>query len=468
MPKRYYAVRKGRKTGIFETWTECEESIKGYPGAEYKSFANREDAELYLKDIDQIEKYKNILNEENQVIAYVDGSYDKSLNKCAFGCVILTKDNEEQKFSSVVTNKEIVDLHNIAGEIEGVKFAVKWAYENGYEKIIICHDYEGLSKWYYGEWQANSKFVKDYIEFMRSYSDFIKIEFKKVTAHSGDKYNELADLLAREALQSNSKMKTGDSWITASSIEEKDFNAIIELLTEDFSALRLEKSDKSAGIVKYVLTLEEEKLVVHYYPSKRKIVIQGKPKLLFSSMLGYISEIVSPEDLHQIYSTCVNIELDKNEVEKEFADDYLINAKNELPQKLAQTLRQAIYNLHIEGDMFDYTFIAFPALRALEGFIKHVLKNFGIECYNNTFENIFECKGNGRYQLNKFCCNTIKNKDIISKLNKMYNFYRENRHTLFHWSTFKDEIDDSRVIDRIDESKNLIRTVLNFINEFYA
>lgn len=264
-------------------------------------------------------------------------------------------------------------------------------------------------------------------------------------------------------------METGDSWITANSIEEEDFNVIIELLKEDFPELKLEKGNGLTEIVKYTLKLNEEKLVAHYYPSKRKIVVQGKPKLLFSSLLGYISEIVSPDELHKIYSTCVNLELDKNEVEREFHEVYLFNAKDKLPQKLAQTLRQAIYNLHIEGDMFDYTFIVFPALRALEGFIKYVLKGFNIVCYSNTFENIFERKNNGMYQLSKSCCSTIKNRDIISKLNKMYNFYHKNRHGLFHWSSFlKDEIDDSRVINSIDESKNLIREVLNFINEFYV
>ncbi|MCD8108786.1 MAG: RNase H1/viroplasmin domain-containing protein [Clostridiales bacterium] len=48
MKKKFYAVKKGRKTGIFLSWAECERQVKGFPKAEYKSFTVREDAENYL------------------------------------------------------------------------------------------------------------------------------------------------------------------------------------------------------------------------------------------------------------------------------------------------------------------------------------------------------------------------------------------------------------------------------------
>ena len=36
--KKFYAVRQGRKTGMFLTWDECKKQVMGYPGAIYKSF----------------------------------------------------------------------------------------------------------------------------------------------------------------------------------------------------------------------------------------------------------------------------------------------------------------------------------------------------------------------------------------------------------------------------------------------
>jgi ribonuclease HI len=43
-----YAVANGRKTGIFDTWDECSEQVKGFRGAIYKKFTNAKDANDYI------------------------------------------------------------------------------------------------------------------------------------------------------------------------------------------------------------------------------------------------------------------------------------------------------------------------------------------------------------------------------------------------------------------------------------
>lgn len=45
---KYYAVKKGRKTGIFTTWPEAEKKVKGFSGAQYKSFKTEAEAKAYL------------------------------------------------------------------------------------------------------------------------------------------------------------------------------------------------------------------------------------------------------------------------------------------------------------------------------------------------------------------------------------------------------------------------------------
>lgn len=45
----YYAIRKGRVTGILTDWGETFESVNGYSGAEFKKFSVLSDAEEYLK-----------------------------------------------------------------------------------------------------------------------------------------------------------------------------------------------------------------------------------------------------------------------------------------------------------------------------------------------------------------------------------------------------------------------------------
>ena len=53
MPKKkYYAVRRGRKPGTYESHSRAQEQVHGFPGAEYKSFPTREQAEVYLRHED--------------------------------------------------------------------------------------------------------------------------------------------------------------------------------------------------------------------------------------------------------------------------------------------------------------------------------------------------------------------------------------------------------------------------------
>ncbi|MEQ8553078.1 MAG: ribonuclease H family protein [Cyclobacteriaceae bacterium] len=42
MAKKYYVVWRGRKTGIFESWKECNKQVKGFPKAQYMSYPSLE------------------------------------------------------------------------------------------------------------------------------------------------------------------------------------------------------------------------------------------------------------------------------------------------------------------------------------------------------------------------------------------------------------------------------------------
>lgn len=54
---KFYAVKSGRKSNcICNTWNECEKLVKGYSGAEYKSFPTEQEAKDYLKKKTSISK----------------------------------------------------------------------------------------------------------------------------------------------------------------------------------------------------------------------------------------------------------------------------------------------------------------------------------------------------------------------------------------------------------------------------
>ena len=46
--QKYYTVWSGKQLGVYDSWEECEQQVKGVDGAKYKSFATREEAEKAL------------------------------------------------------------------------------------------------------------------------------------------------------------------------------------------------------------------------------------------------------------------------------------------------------------------------------------------------------------------------------------------------------------------------------------
>lgn len=202
--KKTYAVRRGRETGLFETWSECQKQVIGFSGAEYKSFKTLEEAKSYLDGIvNDVCAEKFTTDDGNQstevIIAYVDGSYDLKTHQYGSGVVILWR-GEKLEFSFKGDNPAFVDMRNVAGEIAGAQRAMEFAVENKAKKLVIYYDYEGIEKWCTGAWRAKKEGTQMYAKAYHQLKEKIAIEFVKVIAHTGDKYNEEADILAKKAL----------------------------------------------------------------------------------------------------------------------------------------------------------------------------------------------------------------------------------------------------------------------------
>ncbi len=208
MPKRkYYAVKKGRVPGIYFSWEDCKKQIEGYSGAIYKSFQTIEEASDFIEGANSITKQKKekaiifteCLSSEDTMIAYVDGSYNVDTKEFSYGMVILYE-GKELTFASKVDNQSLASMRNVAGEIKGAEMAMRYAIEKGCKKLIIYHDYEGIARWCLGDWKTNKEGTKAYKAYYDSIKDKLSVSFQKVKGHSGDKYNDMADELAKSAI----------------------------------------------------------------------------------------------------------------------------------------------------------------------------------------------------------------------------------------------------------------------------
>lgn len=199
--KKFYAVKNGKKIGIFNTWDECKEQVNGYKGAEFKSFENREEALNYINGTD-VKIISPAIPKEDEIYAYIDGSFNKDTNEYAFGVVIINSQKEIKTFSGKDNREDVASMRNVAGELKGAMTVVNYVVKNLPEikKIKIYHDYEGIAKWVTGEWRTNLEFTIKYKEYMNKMKEKIEISFEKVKAHTGVEYNEMADKLAKNEL----------------------------------------------------------------------------------------------------------------------------------------------------------------------------------------------------------------------------------------------------------------------------
>lgn len=211
--KKYYVVKKGYKTGIFEDWATCSKQVHGYPGAIYKGFKSLELAKAYQDgregrvEIEHKEYHKTekeVMDDlgENEMIAYVDGSNLQDGSAFSWGVVAFTKDLGKIELKGMNDDPRFTKHRNVSGEIFAAVNAIKLAQETAVKSVLIYHDYSGIRHWALHEWKAKNKLAGDYQAFFQSASKSLDIDFVKVKGHDGIKFNEEADVLAKEALES--------------------------------------------------------------------------------------------------------------------------------------------------------------------------------------------------------------------------------------------------------------------------
>lgn len=231
MAKKYYAVRVGHNPGIYVTWSDCEVQVKGFPGAQYKSFPTEAEAKAYMGSIDlpksagikptktgtkktsasaskrmsvgeylktQTDNISQIVESDPcEIRAFIDGSFDKRKGVVGSGGVILLG-AEEVEFSLSSTEPNHVAYWNVSGELLAALHVVDYALDHGYTSCSLYYDYMGIEMWATGRWKTNNPLTTNYAKRMKEASKKLRIDFHKVKAHSGIAYNDRADALAKK------------------------------------------------------------------------------------------------------------------------------------------------------------------------------------------------------------------------------------------------------------------------------
>ncbi|WP_270384171.1 ribonuclease H family protein [Ligilactobacillus salivarius] len=213
---KFYAVKKGRKTGIFTTWAECQKQVSGFPKAEFKSFISKQEADDWLKEIKSSNENRR---KSYSVIVYTDGGsrnhgnkkgeHVKKNDKAAWaylikyqGSIISDTDGEygstNNRMEIMALKKALLDLKQ--RELQNEKILV--VLDSKYVLDAITKRW--LQSWEKNGWKTSAgtgvKNKELWMEISRLLLEFPNLDYQWTKGHANDEGNNLVDELLNKTM----------------------------------------------------------------------------------------------------------------------------------------------------------------------------------------------------------------------------------------------------------------------------
>jgi len=184
---------------------------------------------------------------------YVDGSFINGAT--GYGAVVLENGKVVDELSGAVDASEVNETRQVAGELVAVKKALNWCCEHSVDEVSIYYDYLGIEKWATRQWKTNQPLTKDYARFVAECP--IKIHWHKVDSHTGNRWNDHADSLAKQGAGSrqsaigegdlvNELIRKTDAWIEFLMVNGIDAR-FDRVYNEQFARMYIMHQDTTVG-----------------------------------------------------------------------------------------------------------------------------------------------------------------------------------------------------------------------------
>lgn len=158
------------------------------------------------------------------LVLYTDGSYSKSVPDITTGGMVVLYNDQLVAAQRYITKWPcMVSMNNVGGEllaaVGGLFVAAGFLQQvapNQNHTITLMHDYKGIKDFAEGKWSAKKAGSVYYVQsinvFKKNYPN-ITLNFIKVKAHSGNKWNDVVDAIANGINPLECKGKMMDDFI---------------------------------------------------------------------------------------------------------------------------------------------------------------------------------------------------------------------------------------------------------------
>lgn len=274
-----------------------------------------------------------------------------------------------------------------------------------------------------------------------------------------DLANEAADYLVENATATTAK----DFSLSLHGYTKEKLDILIGYLCDECGAVADEPVEISHGQSTKVTGKQRDALTFNLY-NTGTLTIQGRPVVLAIELVQFLSEdaAISQDDLLKyvgtIFSTPVTAAAANKQLTNEYPYAYAFAGDN-----LTKQLGTAISMRGLPMEVEDYSVISFPALRALEGFMrKAVLVSCGE--YWEKFDSFYTARQAPlSMKLNADTKSRISCETTCSLLEECYTYFKPHRHGTFHASGVDEEI---RVISNRAEAIGISSNCLDLINNY--
>ena len=261
-----------------------------------------------------------------------------------------------------------------------------------------------------------------------------------------------------------------NQWFVVEGVSEDDFNTTLQFIKESAYYRETISEDLQKSQYKYKGAYGENITISYYNQKNNKILIQGKPLLLYLDAKEIITNLVDYEGIPKVLNENFVASVDKDFIIEQ-SKLLLPNSYDKIwSEKLRKCILQAVYYMNLHDKMFDYTGLAFHGYRALEGHLRYVLKESGITLLGTNFD-LFENKqlrSDFKKEVHSHISDHLKADNIIKYIEETYKYFGDKRHAYFHWNNPNiTGIDDTRVIENEINAQGLIRESLNLIDDYF-
>ena len=305
---------------------------------------------------------------------------------------------------------------------------------------------------------------------------------------------ELCDYIVENCKNNENQASSQVPWFTAKNLINEDVETVISLIEDsEYCKEKLSHSNSNGYPAWKFRGVQGESLTITYYNKNNdgngKLLLQGKPELLFLESIEILTQLFDTDEIETKFNDSGFFEshIDKSIIQNDILS-IMPNAFDKLPSdQLKKTVKQALIFKNFKSNFEDYTVYTFPAYRALEGHLRWLLSELGIDFATKlnskdkpmtTAFYMFDSEMDAHEK--EYVLQSSYHQNVIDKyqaqkdtflvyIGNVYQILSDERNSYFHWKKFEPglSLDETALIEDEVTARNIIVKCLTKIEEYY-